>query len=151
LLILPIYYIIDTMGIEKGYDACATCPSRFLPEGEFNVTDTSTGTTTLNAGRQYRVDAESVPTCIHPLRVGMSPGDYVGRTDQEKELGIAPVPADKSNLGQWIASTLVDLEVGSYDTALDALLDRAQRAAIPDEDFVNACRVAFGMLAADIK
>lgn len=114
------------------------------------MSESQPGLMTLDADRKYRVDAAGVPTCIHPSRVGLRPDEYVGRTDQEKELSILPAPADGNSLGRWIADTLGRVGENDYDQALDALQERAHEAAIADEDFVNACREALQLLATDL-
>jgi hypothetical protein len=57
---------------------CVTCPSLTLAKGAFDVAPSPGRGVRYSPEKGFNIDECGVPTCIHPEKVGLPPGRYIG-------------------------------------------------------------------------
>jgi|SRR5688572_17869289 len=136
-------------------DVCITCPARVLGAGEFNVAVSPSGVR-YDRRLDYRVDAEMNPTCVHPSKVGLRPGNYLGGValqismeagaPEPEPLNTASMPYDIDQVRPWISDVLNSVTPEDNLHKVLAEIEDALRQRFNDQEVLEALRFVLSNL-----
>lgn len=93
---------------------CEVCPAQMMGPGAFDVADRP-GRGRYDPTLGYRIDSVTgVALCVHPYRVGLTPGRYASRGEAVEVPSVTPTPGvehlelpeDPADLEAWLVATL---------------------------------------------
>jgi hypothetical protein len=109
---------------------CIVCPAQVLAVGQFDVSARPGAEFRYDRAMGMRVDLRTdTPVCVHPYRVGLSPGAYLSERKPVPTAEAQPptptqdalaLPADAADLEGWIIALLRAAPEHLYQRVLEA-------------------------------
>lgn len=117
---------------------CRDCPARFLERGEFDVVDADDSFDFPTGENGYRLNAQGVPTCIHPHKIGLEEQTGAAavvavHTVEVTTMAAArpevpvitierdDIPTDREDFFEWVARLLFSAESAQWPALFEAI------------------------------